>query len=435
MSLISGAFSHAEAKEYFSGPLYKNVREEVELKHRDMLFRQTQTDSSMSVFTRKQSEYDPLNIRIGSLLLEPSVSTSYSHVDNIYETASNKISGNVLSKEAGLKIKSDFVRHLIGFEANIEDGTFIKRSSENYRDYKLGLAARADISTNLSIPFEVKSSKEHVKRDDVEDTDGVTPTIVHTSSLQSGLKYVGGVIGFLYNAIISKFSYHDNILADGTPINNSDRDRIEITNSLIFNGVDSGRVSPFAFLDLKKVDYNNSVDDFGLNRDSHGWVAGLGSNVTFSGLTSGIFRYGKMGRSFDDPSFNSVSEQFYGVDIVFEPTTLLGLNLSGQRYIDESALSNASVSINSSLGLKATYEFAPNIYLYPEIKYLLKDYQSTDNREVERLSKSLKMSYKMNRNIWGTASFENSVQDEKRDGFSPTHINVNKVLFSLKFQL
>lgn len=434
-SLIVVDFSTAFARNYSPEVLYKEVRKQVELRRRDMLFRQLQTDLSMSIFTRKQSEYDPLNVKLGPLFIEPSVSTSYGHTDNIYETDGNEIDSYIFTKGAGLKIRSDFPRHLIESEVIIEDGDFKDVKSENYRDYKLYVGGRVDVAAKFSVPLGLKYSKEHVERNDIDDTDGVTPTLFHVSGVETGFKYVGGIIGFLYKVSATETTYDNNVLSNGTLINNEDRDRVDLSHSLTINTAESGKIAPFIFGNFKEVNYSDSVDDFGIDRDSSGWVAGLGSKITFSGLTSATIKYGKMSRDFDDPSFKTVSEPFYGIDVSWEPTTLLGLNLSGQRFIDESALSNASASVNNSLELKAIYELAPNIYLYPEIKYLLKDYQSTDNREIEKLNSGLKMTYKMNRNIWGTATYENSIQDEKRDGVAPTNIDVNKVLFSLKLQL
>jgi hypothetical protein len=433
--LIVVTFSNVFARDYSPEVLYKEVRKQAELRRRDMLSRQLQTDLSMSIFTRKQSEYDPLNIKLGSLLIEPSVSSSYGYTDNIYETDGNEIDSYIFLKGAGLKIRSDLPRHLIESEVIIEDADYIDVKSENYRDYKLYAGGRVDVAANFSIPFALKYSKEHVERNDVEDTDGVTPTLFYVSGVETGFKYLGGVIGLLYNVSAFETNYDNNSLSNGTLINNKDRNRVELSHTLTINTAESGRIAPFIFGNFREVNYSSSIDDFGIDRDSSGWAAGVGSKITFSGLSSSTIKYGKMNRDFDDASLKAVSEPFYGIDVNWEPTTLLGLNLSGQRFIDESGLSNASASVNSSIELKAVYELAPNIYLYPEIKYLLKDYQSTDNREVERINSGLKMTYKMNRNIWGTAIYENSAQEEIRNGVSPTNIDVNKVLFSLKLQL
>ena len=429
------AFSNVFARDYSPEVLYKEVRKQVEVRRREMLFRQLQTDLSMSIFTRKQSEYDPLNIKLGSLLIEPSVSSSYGYTDNIYETDGNEIDSALFLKGAGLKITSDLPRHLIESEIIIKDADFIDVKSENYRDYMLYAGGRIDVASRFSIPLALKYSKEHVERNDIEDTDGVTPTLFYVSGVETGFKYLGGTIGLLYKVSAFETNYDNNFLSNGTLINNQDRNRFELSHSLTINTAESGKIAPFIFGNFKEVNYSTSVDDFGIDRDSSGWIAGLGSKISFSGLSSSTFKYGKMSRDFDDPSLKTVYEPFYGIDLNWEPTTLLGLNLSGQRFIDESGLSNASASVNSSVELKAVYELAPNIYLYPEIKYLIKDYQSTDNREVERINTGLKMTYKMNRNIWGAASYENSVQDEKRDGFVPSNADVNKILLSLKLQL
>lgn len=415
--------------------IYREIRRQEEVRRREILARQIQTDQSMSIFSRRQTEYDPLNIRLGSFLLEPSISSSFGHTDNVYETPTNKVSSNIFIKQAGLKIKSDFSNHLLESEFQADDGEFISKRSENYKDYRVYIGGRVDVTSRFSVPLGLKYSREHAKRDDPDDSDGAKPTVYSVSSVQSGFKYVGGLLSTIYTAGLSSLSYDDNVTNAGVFINNHDRNRAELTNSLTFSTYESGRISPFVFVDYRKIKYDDARDDFNIDRDSHGWGAGVGAKVTLSGVTSGVIKYGKLSRTFDDPSLEKIDAQFYGVDANWEPTSLLGFNLSGQRYVDESSLANTAASINSTMGLKVTYEMAPNIYLYPEVGYLVRDYQSTDDREIDRLTSGVKMTYKMNRNIWSSVSYLNATQDEERNGVAPTTTNVNTVLFSLKLQL
>lgn len=394
-----------------------------------------QSDLNMSVRTRKHPEYDPLNVRVGDFVVNPSLTTSVEYDDNVYETDSNEVDDVLFTNNAEIGVKSDFLHHQIDAKFSAEDGRYKDNDTEDYNDYKAYLGGRIDLTDQLQIPLGISYAREHTKRDAPDDRAGIEPTVFDEVSMLSGIRYIGYMYDITYKSLVSKLAYRDNVSDLGSEIYNGDRDRTELSNTLTIGLSENYEVSPFIYVGLKNVDYDDTVDDFGVNRDSNGWDAGIGANIQLSGVTSSTFRVGTVHREFDDPSLEAIESIVYGIDLNWEPSTLMDISLTGQRYVDEAALADTSASINSVIGLGVTYEFAPNLYLYPEVQYLIKDYQSADNRKIERLNSGASFVYKFNQNIWGTLMYQNSAQTEELDASPSTEADSNTVTLSVKLQL
>lgn len=433
--IVMGSSTHAYSQDTQSHISRSNFQKKVAISRGLQMQRAQQQDSSMSILTRRHPEYEPLNIRVNDFVVAPSVTNSITHTDNVYETARNKISDFIAKNMASIGIKSDFLRHQIFAGLSAENGHYMDQSTENYNDYKMYVGGRIDASEQWQVPLALSYARDHTKRDDPDDKDGEKPTVFENISLKSGLNYIGHLFQITYSTIVSKVSYQNNYLSSGAAIYNGDRDRTEFSNTITVGLSDNSEISPFLYAGLKDINYDDAVDDFNINKDSHGWDAGAGLRLNLSGVTSSTFRVGTVHRNFDDPSLSNVQSMAYGVDVNWEPSSLMSVALTGQRYIDESSLVDTSAIINSSLGLGITYELAPNIYVYPEIQYLIKDYQSSDNHRIDRLNSKVSMVYKLNQNIWSTLSYQNSIQHEELDTTPKTESDTNTIILSVKFQL
>lgn len=420
---------------YIYGSIIESKEERVERLRREALFRQEQTDLTMSIFSRRQFEYEPEHIRVGSVLITPTLDAAIGYTDNVYETDGNEKSSHIVRTGAGASFKTDFPAHFIEGGASVRKGLYSQASSENYTDYATYFGGRLDVGAEWHIPLNLLYSHNHTERSSPDDASGERPTVYSIASISSGLQYIGYLLNATYENVISFIRYDDNKTKLGAFIYNGDRDRQEIKHSLTLSAMDSSRVSPFIYGEYKTIDYNDLVDDFGLNRDSHGWNVGAGAKVALSSQTAARVRYSYTKQDFHSASLNDVSGSSYGLDFQWEPSSLLGINISGARYIDETSLADASASINDAFSVRAIYELTPNLYVYPRVKYLHRDYQSTDDRKTKRLSSDVTFSYKLNKDFSSDMQFEHAVQDERRNGFAPTTAKTNTVLFTLKFEM
>lgn len=424
-----------QQKTYPSYEEKKMAEEKSEEQQKIIRSRQNVREKEMSILERKQTEYDPLNIRVGDFIASPIATVAGTYIDNVYLTENNTSGDYILSTQAGASIKSDFIHHQLEAQIMTSDGHYNDNESEDFRDYIASIGGRYDVSEEFRIPVGFRYTRDHTKRDSPEDADGINPTIYSTNVFFTGVDYIGYALDASFKTSLADILYEDNRNNTFATINNQDRNRTEWNNTLTVGMSSDNPIAPFLYAGAKSVNYDAAVDDFGVNKDSFGWSGGIGTKVSLSGVTKSSARIGVVQRDFDDVGLDDITAMEIGADVTWEPSTLMALTLAASRYVDESSLQSTAASVNSDVSLKATYEIEPNLFFYPEVGYLLRDYQSSNNRQIGRFTSGAAFQYKLNRNVWGALSFQNIMQSEDRDGSLSTDATSNAVTVSMKLQI
>ncbi len=392
-------------------------------------------ERELSVLTRETPEYDRQGFRFSGLILNADITNSVEYKDNLYSSQTNQTEDILHVIRPALELKSDFNRHAVSASIGAEKGTYKATKAENYTNYSAKLAVRADILGSITMPASIEYRRDHARRSDPEDQGELKPTLYNQLILNTGVDYKGANIDFLINANLKKLTFKDN----ATPtqfIDNSDRDRGELLISANIGFAKNRVISPFIFADLQKIKYDREIDDNGLKRSSSGFIGGLGLNITpTSSLFGASFRIGMLSRSFDEASFSDINALIYSAKLSWEPSTLLALNLSGQRQIAESTLNNFSSSVDDIIAANAYYELAPNIFLNPKLSYTVKNYEGDIDRELQRTTGEMNITYKINKNIWLLGGYTHIRQSENEDNTNLRTFNSNLYNISMKLQI
>ncbi len=398
-------------------------------------FPMLEREKELSVLTRRNPSYDPAGILVSGFLFYPSLNNSLEYDDNLYSTSRDEIEDFVHKVSPALYVRSGFSRHFFSAAFSAENGRYFNNPGENYFDYTADLFGRVDVTGKISTPLSVQYGRSHSQRSDPDDNGELEPTLSDTLTLRSGVQYQGADALLSVDGNLSKLTFKDNFTATSF-IDNSDRDRRETDVFATVGLSKNRRIAPFLYAGLGQVDYDRRVDDNGLQRSSSSSTGGLGLHLDpSSGLLKSVLRVGRVHRSFDDSRFRDIEGLIYSVDVSWEPSTLLALKLSGTRNIAESTLNNFSASIDDTISTDASYELAPNIFLNPELSYLVKDYRGDTDRQLERFSSGFGVVYKLNRSVWLAGEYAYLRQTESADSMDLGTINNNSYRFSIKLQL
>lgn len=177
-------------------------------------------------------------------------------------------------------------------------------------------------------------------------------------------------------------------------------------------------------------DYDDSVDDAGIDRDSHGYEIEAGLNVDFGGLVFGEFFAGYLAQNLDDPSLNSAKGPTFGAALIWNPTGLTTVRLNVDRSLAETTVAGASVNIETNFGLSVDHELLRNLLLQLDTR-LSRGHFKGVSRDDDVIILSAHANYMMNRrmNLLLGYSFEKEESDINTQDYTR---NIVRIRFTLK---
>lgn len=390
-------------------------------------------DEKLSIKTRVNEAYDPSGIRVGDFTLSPSIENSLKYTDNVYATDINKIHDFIYEVKPGVSMKSDFVRHEISAGFSATRGLYRDISGEDYTDYNASLGGRFDITGNTSIPLKLSYDRDHYRRGSFDDTNSIRPTVFDLFQAGTGIVHSGQTLAMKALANFKRFVF-DNYSAGSQFIDNSDRDRDELSLYTSIGMPEEGYIAPFVYSNVKSIDYDRDFDRNGFDRSSEEYELGVGTLINFSDITKAAFNIGYFDRKFSDPRFEDIGDFTYGVNFSWEPSPLMMFMLEGNRIVRETFDSLSSAAVTTDLRLTVDYELFPNVILNPSLGYSEQDYDGID-KVITGYNAGLSGTYKINQNFWLSMNYKYITQDEEgEDADGEDAYDSNTYGLSLKMQ-
>lgn len=390
-------------------------------------------DGILSVLTRTNPAYDPEGIRLGDFIWTGSLDTGLAYTDNVYATDTDQEEDFIYTLSPRVGLASDWNRHAFSLSASAEQGRYQENSGEDYEDYFAGLSARLDIGGQTSVPLGLNYQRDHYQRDFPDDRDGIEPTVFDVWTGTVGAINRGARFAVKTIATVRDYAFQKIEDTFGNEINDT-RDRTELNLYSSLGLPEEAFIAPFVYSDITDISYDQK-DSSGLDRSAKNYETGAGAIFNFSDVTKASFNIGYINRIYDSGDFDDISDLGYGLNIVWEPSTLAAFTLTGKRATEETIQSGSSAAVRTSLTLGAKYELFPNLFIDPSIGYQHREYEGID-RAIEGIRAGLSMTYKMNRNMWLNGGYQYINQEEKGSdqGADSDDFTSNTYRLTLKFQ-
>ena len=297
-----------------------------------------------SVIERERPAYDPKGIRVPGFLFYPSFTVGELFDTNIYRSQQNTKNDFVTTLNPELKLRSDWNNHELNFIAAADIGRHAKNPSEDYEDFRFGTNGRLDISRDSNLFGGITYSRLHEDRGSPDDVLGVHPTVFTALYPRIGYLHRFNRISVRADASLLRLNYDDVARGRGLgEVNNDDRDR--------FLGLGSVRVAyeiqkeyeAFIRGSYNVVRYDNTPDDTGFNRNSHGWEVVGGVALDFTGVLTGDFFAGYRKQYMSaDRRLKDVDGPTFGANFTWNPTGLTTVQAGIERSVQQSTLLGAS---------------------------------------------------------------------------------------------
>ncbi len=330
--------------------------------------------------------YAAIGIRAGSFLLFPSLDLAGGYNTNPTRATTGGPGSLYVAAAPELKVASDWERHSL--TADIV---------ASYTQYT------ADLIPALNLPF--LNAKIDGRVDVTRDTQIVAEQRVIVSAdnpgspnLQAQIaslppnQDVGETLGIVQQfnrlAITAKgtfdrATYDPSQLTNGQSTTNSDRNFDQYAGILRAGYELDPGLKPFVEVQEDQRIHDQQFDRSGLQRDSTGTTARLGSTLDLFGTLTGEMALGYVDRNYKDPTLPAVSGFIADGALLWKPTGLTTYKLTATSQVYETVLAGASGELSRDVSLEADHAFRAWLIGIGKIGFGTDDYVGqplTDNR-------------------------------------------------------
>jgi hypothetical protein len=176
--------------------------------------------------------------------------------------------------------------------------------------------------------------------------------------------------------------------------------------------------------------YDDAVDDGGLDRDSHGYEIVGGMEVDFNGIIFGDFYAGFMSQNADDPTLKTINGANFGAGLTWIPTGLTSVRLDMERHIEQTTIVGSAGSIETNIRLTVDHELTRNLLLQFNPEFSRRHFRGL-SRDDDAFALSVHANYLMNRriNLFLGYTFEKEGSDVSTQDYER---NLVRIQFKLK---
>jgi hypothetical protein len=388
-----------------------------------------------TVFNRARPDYDPLGIRYGSFIINPSVGLSETYDSNIFATPTSTQSDVYTTLRPSIAINSNWNRHALGMAASGEFKWYASHDSENVNNFATDVHGRYDIANAEYLIGDVGYSLLHEDRSSPNAAFGTHPTEYHVTGGYLGYVRNPTRLGFRLDSTITSYDYNNTSTGTGATIIQDDRDRVEyvVAPRLSYTIVDPYQVFVRVLGNMRQ--YNSvdagvlAVDGVSARRNSQGWEADAGGAIEITRLITGEIYIGYLEQNFESPLFSDTSGIAGGGNVLWNVTPLTSVKASVSQSVAETTLivgtTPASSSQETNLTLTVEHELLRNVLLLGSVGYVRDDYQGivrTDNTYAANIGAR----YLWNRNWKATADLTYSSRSSSAVG-----VNYDRIIATI----
>ncbi len=324
---------------------------------------------------RVHQEYEPIGIRAGSFMFFPSIDLRGEYSDNIYATTGAKVDDFIFGIRPQISGRSLWKRHSLRMSAFGNFGLYADNPDENFNDAGVNTDATIDIAENSQITARLAATRDHERRDSPDDARGINPTIYYRITPELKFDQRINRVALRLRASADYIDFNDVATGTGTILNEDDRDRL----TWVLEGRAGYDVSRNVQLYVSALTdhrtYDEQFDDDGVERDSNGFGVFGGIIVDLAGTLSAEAYVGYRRQSFADASLVNVSGVAGGLNLIWAPTKLTTVTLTGERTVEETTLTGSTASLNTAFDVSIDHELRRNLVITVSAGYLNRHYE------------------------------------------------------------
>ncbi|MEM6651125.1 MAG: outer membrane beta-barrel protein [Pseudomonadota bacterium] len=365
-------------------------------------------DRSSVVPVSEQSNpaYDAKPILIGNFVVQPEALFSAGQSSNVLASPYDEIEDTYVGFAPKVAIASDWQRHAVGALIDVDHREFQDLSDESRTNVKLKLRGRLDFGKSTSLTLDLAAADLNEERSALS----ALPTALEPNEYtqtEAGLtfKHEAGRFAFETGAALSQFDYDDAELQDDLFLDQDFRDRDEFTGTARVALAFDPSLAVYSQVQYVLADYAPAGFFNPFNRDYDGVVALVGTDFAFGRRVSGDIAVGYQYYSYDDPSFEEISDvAFVGnLDVMLARRTSLSASAERKVIDPGQLLTNAAIETGGQVRLE--HGLTQKLSLSGEAGIAQYAFETIE-RDDDRVDLKLGANWKINPSIWLEGGYE-----------------------------
>jgi hypothetical protein len=343
--------------------------------------------------------FDPVGIGAGSFRLRPAIELSGGYDTNPARTKAGGGASNFGVVAPELQVNSNWSRHEL--TANLR-GSYTAYGSAPTFD-RPAFDGRIDGRIDVT----------RLTRVDLESRLVVATDNPGSPNIQAGLARlpiyvdVGGSVGLgqRFNRFdvslkggVDRTTYQNSTFTDGTTASNDDRNFDQYSTQLRAGYELTPGVRPFVEINADTRRHDLAVDRFGIDRDSQGHAAKIGSTFELSRILTGQLAFGYLERTYTDPSLPNLKGPTLDGSLAWVASALTVVKLTALTSANESTLAGVSGVFTHEVGIEVDHAFRS--WLEASLKLIGdRDVYVGLSRQDNRYAASAALTYKLTREM------------------------------------
>ena len=313
----------------------------------------------MPVKKRQQPGYEPVGIRAGSWMYNPSLTAGSFYDSNVFASNTTPSSDVAAVIEPTLRAHSLWGRHGVDVKLNAQSTVYNQNSSLNQTNASLKGAGWLDITrdTVLLTNFQVAHLNEGVGTLTAP-ANAISPTPYDLLSGDVTLRKEFNRLTASVGLRTDSYEFGSTRAQDGSVINQDARDgQIYALHSRIDYAI-SSTLGWFGGVEGNQRDLGGTP---GHTLDSQGYRALSGVTVALSNLVTGEFGAGYVQQRFDDPTIGTIDGPSYRARLTWRPTRLLDVHFNAEQLVTQTSDTSATGVLANAVQLGLDYELRRNV--------------------------------------------------------------------------
>jgi len=356
--------------------------------------------------------YAPIGIRAGAFRLRPSITQSAGW-DSNPERVETGARGRALSRtQAAVTLESDWTRHALTGSASGVYDAYRGGDVEPRASGDADLALRLDIRENatLTLRADAATATERVGAPDLPSDLAEGPrTSSFGGSAALAMSFNRLAVG-LRGGIVRSVN-EDGVRADGTRVDRSGEDYDETAAAIRLGYAASPRLVPFVEAEIDQRRYDRA----GTGRDSDGVTGRVGAEIELTRLLTGEASAGWQVRDYESPNRDDVAGAVAQARLVWTPTALTSVSLTGESRIAETSVAGARAAQARRASIAISHQARRNLVFDASLSWAGTDYEGTALTE-ELIAATAGLEWRLTRTLAFTATYAHERLDSSAPG-------------------
>ncbi len=365
---------------------------------------------------------------VGSFTIYPEIHAGGFYDSNIYATNTSTKSDWVGTLSPSVALQSNWKRNSLYADAGADFTGYLHHGSENTIDWHTQAEGQIDVSKNTHVLLGAILLQEHEDRASPDAVEGTTPTLYHEASTYAGVAQRIGNFDVRLAGAVERLTF-GNVMGTHGVILNNDRNRNRYTFGITVRDVANSAFRPFVegLGDIRV--YDRATDDFGYQRNSNGYRAGVGAQFRLGPSLTGEAFIGAMGRDYKDPTFKSVTAVAADGYLRWQAAQGTAFVLFTDRSIEETTLAGSPAYIYTVAGGRIEHAFLPDLTGFVRLAYANADFMQSTRQDNE-FDTSVGLRYYVTKRVYLGADYRYTT---RRSTESTQNFARNEVFFTVGY--